>query len=182
MSTAPLRHEIERLLPDRPFAIEWWDGASTPATRPSEARFRVRSRRALGHALRAPGQLGLGRAYVSGELELADLDAVIDLLATWAPPPLGGADRRRLMLAALRAHGPALPPAPPAVELRPRGRRHSIARDKRAVTHHYDVSNDFFALFLDASMTYSCAVFARDDEPLEDAQERKLELVCSKLA
>ena len=65
------------------------------------------------------------------------------------------------------------------------GRRHSIARDARAVRHHYDVSNDFFELFLGPSMTYSCAVFAdpaSPDEPLEDAQRRKLELVCTKLA
>ncbi|MGH2917932.1 MAG: class I SAM-dependent methyltransferase, partial [Solirubrobacteraceae bacterium] len=76
------------------------------------------------------------------------------------------------------------PPARPAVELRPRGKRHSIERDARAVRHHYDVSNDFFALFLDASMTYSCAIFedpASDAEPLESAQERKLETVCRKL-
>ena len=77
------------------------------------------------------------------------------------------------------------PPRRPAVELRPRGRRHSIARDARAVRHHYDVANEFFALFLDASMTYSCAIFddpSRDDEPLESAQERKLETICRKLA
>jgi cyclopropane-fatty-acyl-phospholipid synthase len=73
-------------------------------------------------------------------------------------------------------------PRTPAVELRPEGRRHSIARDKRAVTHHYDVSNDFFALFLDESMTYSCAIWSRGAETLEEAQRTKLELVCSKLA
>src|SRR5262249_53031913 len=55
-------------------------------------------------------------------------------------------------------------------------------RDARAVRHHYDVSNDFFALFLDASMTYSCGVFSRGADTLEAAQEAKLELVCTKLA
>jgi cyclopropane-fatty-acyl-phospholipid synthase len=181
MSSAPLRAELERLLPDRPFTIEWWDGARTPATRDGAPVFGA-SRRALGHALRAPGQLGLGRAYVSGDLGVDDLDAVIDLLATWTPPPVDGAARRRLLLAALRAHGLAAPPRPPAAELRPRGRRHSIARDARAVRHHYDVSNDFFALFLDESMTYSCAIFSRGARTLEEAQEAKLELVCTKLA
>jgi cyclopropane-fatty-acyl-phospholipid synthase len=110
---------------------------------------------------------------------------VLDLLRDWSPPAIDGAARRRLLLAATRAIGVMRPPRPPAVELRPRGRRHSIARDARAVRHHYDVSNDFFALFLGASMTYSCAVFADPasaDEPLEDAQRRKLELVCTKLA
>jgi cyclopropane-fatty-acyl-phospholipid synthase len=64
----------------------------------------------------------------------------------------------------------------------PRGRRHSRDRDARAVRHHYDVSNEFFALFLDESMTYSCAVFSRGAETLEDAQVEKLEMVCRKLA
>ena len=69
-----------------------------------------------------------------------------------------------------------------AAELRPQGRRHSIERDRRSVRHHYDVSNAYFALFLDASMTYSCAVWSRGAETLEDAQRTKLELVCQKLA
>jgi cyclopropane-fatty-acyl-phospholipid synthase len=74
-----------------------------------------------------------------------------------------------------------LPPTPPAAELAPRGGRHTRERDARAVRHHYDVSNDFFALFLDRSMTYSCGVFSRGADTLEAAQEAKLELVCAKL-
>jgi cyclopropane-fatty-acyl-phospholipid synthase len=176
-----LRRELARALPDRPFAIQWWDGARTEPSRDGGPTFRVRSPRVLGHALRAPGQLGIGRAYASGELEVDDLDGAIALLTTWAPPPLDGATKRRLALAALRAHGLALPPPPPAAELRPRGERHSVARDARAVRHHYDVSNEFFALFLDESMTYSCAFFSRGGPSLEEAQEAKRELVCAKL-
>ncbi|MDQ6744557.1 MAG: cyclopropane-fatty-acyl-phospholipid synthase family protein, partial [Actinomycetota bacterium] len=74
------------------------------------------------------------------------------------------------------------PPRPPATELRLRGERHTLTRDRRAVRHHYDAGNDFFGLFLDRSMTYSCALFSRGAETLEEAQEAKLELVCSKLA
>ena len=111
--------------------------------------------------LRAPGQLGLGRAYVAGALEVDDVDKVLELLDGYSPPPIdvrakAPAGRRR---GARR--GAARVPSCPAVELRPQGRRHSIARDKRAVTHHYDVSNEFFALFLDESMTYSCAIWSR---------------------
>jgi cyclopropane-fatty-acyl-phospholipid synthase len=179
--TEPLRRELERALPSRPFSIELWDGTRLPSTAGDGPVFRARSRAALGHALRAPGQLGLGRAYVSGELEVDDLDAVIELLNTWRAPKLDRTGRARLALAAARACGLRLPPAAPAAELRPRGRRHSRARDARAVRHHYDVSNDFFALFLDASMTYSCALFSRGADTLEDAQEAKLELVCRKL-
>jgi cyclopropane-fatty-acyl-phospholipid synthase len=74
-----------------------------------------------------------------------------------------------------------MPPPAPTAELRPLGMRHSKDRDARAVRHHYDVSNDFFALFLDRSMTYSCAFFSRDGHSLESAQEAKLELTCRKL-
>jgi cyclopropane-fatty-acyl-phospholipid synthase len=182
-----LRRELAVALPERPFELQFWDGSALPATAGNGHHpiFSAHSPRAVAHALLAPGQLGLSRAYVSGELEVDDLDAVLDLLRDWSPPAIDGATQRRLLLAAARAVGVMRPPRPPAVELRPRGRRHSIARDARAVRHHYDVSNDFFELFLGPSMTYSCAVFADPasaDEPLEDAQRRKLELVCTKLA
>jgi cyclopropane-fatty-acyl-phospholipid synthase len=88
----------------------------------------------------------------------------------------------RLAIAAARACGLTAPPRVPRAELRPRGRLHSKERDARAVRHHYDVSNDFFKLFLDESMTYSCAIFSRGATTLEDAQRAKLDLVCSKLA
>jgi cyclopropane-fatty-acyl-phospholipid synthase len=83
----------------------------------------------------------------------------------------------------VRAAGLQRPPRRPAAELRPRGRRHSIERDRRAVRHHYDVSNEYFALFLDESMTYSCAFFSRAGEnaTLEEAQEAKLALTAQKL-
>jgi cyclopropane-fatty-acyl-phospholipid synthase len=181
--TGPLRSEIERCFPARPFSIRFWDGSVVPATSAGGPTFAVRSPRALGHALRAPGQLGLGRAYVSGELEPDDLDAVIEVLDRWRPAPIGALARARLLGAALLAHGLTPPPATPRSELRPRGERHTKARDARAVRHHYEVSNEFFALFLDSSMTYSCAFFSRASEPtLEAAQEAKLELCCTKLA
>jgi cyclopropane-fatty-acyl-phospholipid synthase len=161
--------------------VEFWDGSRLPATDAGGPVFRVRSPAALAHALRAPGQLGLGRAYVSGALEVGDIDAVLALLDSWQPPPLDRATRVRLALAAARACGLMRPPRVPAAELRPSGRRHSRERDARAVRHHYNVSNDFFALFLDDSMTYSCAFFSRGADTLEDAQEAKLELVCRKL-
>ncbi|HEY5318643.1 MAG TPA: cyclopropane-fatty-acyl-phospholipid synthase family protein [Solirubrobacteraceae bacterium] len=178
---ARLRATIEDALPDRPFSIEWWDGVVTPSTNGGGPVLSVRSPRALGHALRAPGQLGIGRAYVSGEISVSDLDEAIRLLRSWQPPPLDGAARRRLLLAAIQAHGLGLLPPPPAIEHKPQGQRHSPGRDARAVRHHYDVSNEFFALFLDRSMTYSCAIFSRGATTLEEAQETKLELVCHKL-
>jgi cyclopropane-fatty-acyl-phospholipid synthase len=182
-TTAPLRREIEARIPERPFAVEFWDGSRLPSTDGNGGpTFRVRSPRAAAHALRAPGQLGLGRAYVSGELEVDDIDAVIALLDSWQPPALDGADRRALLLGAVRAAGLTAPPRRPAAELRPSGRRHSKERDARAVRHHYDVSNEFFALFLGESMTYSCAFWGAGARTLEEAQEEKLETVARKLA
>src|SRR6201996_8973744 len=183
-NTAPLRREIAARIPPRPFTVLFWDGTSLPATEGEGGpTFTVRSPRAAAHALRAPGQLGLGRAYVSGELEVDDIDAVIDLPGTWQPPSLDGADKRALLLGAVRAAGITAPPARPAAELVPSGRRHSKERDARAVRHHYDVSNEFFSLFLDESMTYSCANFSRSGaKTLEEAQEAKLDMVATKLA
>jgi cyclopropane-fatty-acyl-phospholipid synthase len=181
-NAAPLRREIEARLPDRPFTIAFWDGTEVPATDAGGPTFTVRSPRAAAHALMAPGQLGLGRAYVSGELEVDDIDAVIELLDGWQPPPLDGAAKRALLLGAVRAAGLTKPPHRPAAELRPSGRRHSKERDARAVRHHYDVSNEYFELFLGPTMVYSCAIFSRGAKTLEEAQEEKLDTVARKLA
>ncbi len=162
--------------------MEFWDGTRLAATNGGGPTFYVRSPKAAAHALRAPGQLGLGRAYVSGALEVDDIDSVIELLDNWQPPPLEGGDKARLLLAAVRAAGLSRPPRRPAAELRPSGRRHSKERDAEAVRHHYDVSNEFFSLFLDDSTTYSCAIFSRGAKTLEEAQEEKLETVARKLA
>jgi cyclopropane-fatty-acyl-phospholipid synthase len=181
-STAPIRAELESALPERPFTVAFWDGSELPSTNGGGPRFSVRSPAAFAHALRAPGQLGLGRAYVSGELDVDDVDAVLDLLDGWQPPALDRGARARLALAAARASGLRLPPRPPQAELRPRGKRHSRERDERAVRHHYDLPPEFFQLFLGPSLTYSCAIFSRGATTLEEAQETKLELVCTKLA
>jgi cyclopropane-fatty-acyl-phospholipid synthase len=182
-NTTPLRREIETRLPERPFTIEFWDGSKVASTSEDGPTFSVRSPKALAHVMRAPGQLGLGRAYVSGEIAVDDIDAVIRVLGGWQPPSLDGADKRALLKAAARAMGLTLPPPRPASELRPSGRRHSKERDARAVRHHYDVSNEFFELFLGPTMVYSCAIW-RDGEmkTLEEAQEEKLDTVARKLA
>jgi cyclopropane-fatty-acyl-phospholipid synthase len=180
--TAPLRHEIEARIPERPFTVEFWDGTRLPSTGGDGPTFFIRSPQAAAHVLRAPGQLGLGRAYVSGEIEVDDMDAVIEVLDSWQAPSLERGDVARLLLGAVRAAGLTRPPRRPAAELVLSGRRHSKERDARAVRHHYDVSNDFFALFLDKSMTYSCAFFAEGAATLEAAQEEKLETVARKLA
>jgi cyclopropane-fatty-acyl-phospholipid synthase len=180
--TAPLRRELETALPHRPFTVRFWDGTVVRATESDTPTFTISSPRALAHALRAPGELGLGRAYVDGLIEVDDLDAALLIVDSFAPPHIGLAQQGRLALAVIRACGLVLPPRRPVSELRLRGERHTIMRDRHAVRHHYNVGNDFFALFLDRSMTYSCAYWAGGAQTLEEAQEAKLELVCKKLA
>ncbi len=180
-STHALRDELQAALPQRPFTLRFWDGNGVHATEPGAPTFSFRSPRALAHVLRAPGELGIGRAYVDGSLEVDDLDAALRVVDAFEAPSLTLRGRARLGLAMLRACGLTPPPRAPAVELRLRGERHTIARDRRAVRHHYDAGNEFFALFLDDSMTYSCALFSRGARTLEEAQHAKLELVCTKL-
>jgi cyclopropane-fatty-acyl-phospholipid synthase len=177
----PLRRELGRALPERPFTLRFWDGSELSGTGAGPL-LHLRSPRAAGQLLRAPGQLGLGRAYVTGDLEIDDLDGVVGLIDSWRPPSLDRSARARLAARALLTAVLAPPPRRPAAELVPRGRRHSRVRDARAVRHHYDLPPEFFALFLDASMTYSCAIFSRGATTLEEAQAHKLELVCRKLA
>jgi cyclopropane-fatty-acyl-phospholipid synthase len=168
-------------LPRRPFGLRFWDGSEVPATEADAPTLTFRTPRALAHALRAPGELGLGRAYVTGMLEVDDLEAALRMVDEFEAPPLTLAQKAGLAVGVIRACGLVLPPPVPATELRLRGQRHSIGRDRRAVRHHYDVGNEFFALFLDRSMTYSCAYFSGGASTLEEAQEAKLELVCTKL-
>jgi cyclopropane-fatty-acyl-phospholipid synthase len=181
--TASFRTALEDALPERPFRVVLWDGSEIPPTEHNGGpTFTATSPQALAHVLRAPGELGLGRAYVTGAIDVDDLDAVVKVVDTWDPPPIDRRTKAKLALAALRATGVVRPPGPPSSELPPKGRFHSIARDSRAVRHHYDVPPEFFRLFLGPTMTYSCAIFSRGAKTLEEAQETKLELVCQKLA
>jgi cyclopropane-fatty-acyl-phospholipid synthase len=180
--TAPLREALSANLPRRPFAVRFWDGTEVPATDPGSPTLTFTSPQALAHALRAPGELGLGRAYVAGMIEVDDLEGALRMVDEFEPPRLSIAQRVGMAIAVIRACGVVAPPRAPGAELRLRGQRHTIARDRRAVRHHYDVGNEFFALFLDSSMTYSCAYFRGGASTLEEAQKAKLELVCKKLA
>jgi cyclopropane-fatty-acyl-phospholipid synthase len=144
-------------------------------------------RRALRRLLWAPNELGLARAFVSGDLDvetdffesLSHLERIIGPDA--GPAHVDTATKRDMLKAGweLRAFGPA--PKPPAEEIRLGGRLHSRRRDAQAISHHYDVGNDFYALVLGPSMTYSCAVWDDKAESLEDAQTAKVDLVARKL-
>jgi cyclopropane-fatty-acyl-phospholipid synthase len=180
--TAPLRSELSRILPTRPFHLRFWDGTVVPATTDPAPEFRVLTPTAVAHFLRAPNELGLGRAYVDGDLAVDDLDAAFGVVDAWEPINIPLADKARLSVAAMIAASRAGVPRVPPLELALTGRRHTPERDAEAIRYHYDVGNDFFALFLDESMTYSCAIYSRGATTLEEAQRTKLDLVAQKLA
>ncbi|MFD3947805.1 class I SAM-dependent methyltransferase [Streptomyces sp. NPDC058579] len=173
-----------------PVRLRAWDGTEAgPADGPVLI---VRHRRALRRLLWKPGELGLARAWVAGEIDVeGDLYTVLDRLAGvfWdrgeetrsALESVRDPKLRAAAAALVKLAGPYPPPAPPAEEVRRRtGSRHSKHRDKQAISHHYDVGNDFYELVLGPSMVYSCAYWT-DDGNLEDAQRDKLDLIARKL-
>jgi len=135
----------------------------------------------------APNELGVARAHVAGELELEGpfveglerLDALAR--STGFDVDLDWAAKWQLAKGAARLGVIGLPPKPPAEEIRLGGRLHSRKRDAAAISHHYDVGNDFYALVLGPSMTYSCAVWEKPDTTLEEAQIAKVDLIARKL-
>jgi cyclopropane-fatty-acyl-phospholipid synthase len=161
-------------------AVAGYDG-SRAGPSDAVATLVVRSPDALRRMLTAPGELGLVRAYVAGDLDVeGDIYAALDLQQrVWSRtrPTLGqwSALLRCVGVSRLR------PLRRPPEEARLRGRRHSPARDAAAIAHHYDVSDAFYRLILGPSMTYSCAVWPGPDMSLEQAQAAKYELVSRKL-
>jgi cyclopropane-fatty-acyl-phospholipid synthase len=147
-----------------------------------------RSPDALRRLIYAPNELGLGRAYVSGDVDIDgdvfDLLALRDRLASRREDTKLDLGRERwvkLLQAGRRLGAFGAPLPPPPEEARLKGRRHSKSRDAAAIAHHYDVSNDFYRLLLGETMTYSCAYFPSDGLSLDDAQRAKYDLICKKL-
>lgn len=180
----PLFGALDRRLPGGfPYELCFWDGSALAGSGSERITIEVRSPRALAYLLREPNQLGLGRAWVSSELDVkGDLERALVLGDRFKDLRVGLAERVRAARAARRlgALGLRRPP-PPASEARLGGKRHSRARDRLAVRHHYDVSNRFYRIVLGPSMVYSCAYYASPEDPLEEAQERKLDVICRKL-
>jgi cyclopropane-fatty-acyl-phospholipid synthase len=169
----------------RDFAIRLWDDTAKEPEAGQPARFTltIADPSALRRALSGPEslELGLSRAYLARELDVeGDLEAIFPLVQhILEERKLTRRDKLRL---ARRIR--ALPQPSEDGSLAPaklHGSPLSLTRARTAISYHYDLPAEFYALFLDRRMTYSCAYYASDDEDLDTAQERKLELVCRKL-
>ena len=165
-----------------PLRLEFYDG-STAGPPDAKAKLTVKSRDGLARFLSRPGELGIVRAYVSGDVDIdGDLftaleeAANLDLGFRTVDPKAALALLRATGLGVLRS------PPPPPEEAHLHGGLHTKGRDRAAISHHYDVSNDFYRLVLGPSMVYSCALWDSADATLEEAQAAKLELICQKLA
>lgn len=170
----------------RSFAVRLWDGTVEPPAGAAPPFTLVLSEPgALRRMLVPPSELSIVEAYLSGAIDVeGDLEVASDLA-----DEIGRRLRSARTLARLLPHVLALPAGGPARaegdpqhrRFRVRGRRHSQTRDAAAIRYHYDVGNEFFSLFLDRRLVYSCAYFATGSEDLDTAQTAKLEHICRKL-
>ncbi|MEV7397509.1 cyclopropane-fatty-acyl-phospholipid synthase family protein [Aeromicrobium sp. NPDC092404] len=174
-----------------PIRLRAWDGSEAGV--PGAPTVVIRNKRALRHVLWSPGELGVARAYVQGDLDVeGDLGEA--LRAMWdavrdARTADGAAGRPRIgprqvaRAAALAVRLGAIGPRPPrpAAESNLTGEVHSKERDLAAISHHYDLSNEFYELILDPNMAYSSGFHSSPDMGLEEAQVAKLHLICRKL-
>ena len=170
-----------------PIRLRAWDGSETgPATGPVLV---LNSRRALRRLLWSPGELGLAEAYISGDVDVEG-DLAQGLSTVWnaaksgevGRPKVGLTRWPRLAVEAAKLGVVGLRPPAPGQAASLKGRKHTRDRDRAAIAHHYDLSNDFYELLLDPSMAYSCAYYV--DGPgteLSVAQNAKLDLICRKL-
>jgi cyclopropane-fatty-acyl-phospholipid synthase len=182
-----------------PVGVRAWDGsravpADVPSDMPADMPADVptvvlRSPRALRRLLTRPGELGLARAYICGDLDVeGDPDAALRRIRQASETAahknfMSPGALLALVSAAAQVRAVGLPPQPPTIEARVGGRLHSRRRDRAVIAHHYDTSNEFYELLLGKHLAYSCAYWTPEtaDADLDTAQRAKFDLVCRKL-
>jgi cyclopropane-fatty-acyl-phospholipid synthase len=184
MSRLPVADALSAVLPAQ-VRVEAYDGS---ADGPSDADvvLRVQSPKALSHLVSAPGELGMARAYISGELDVDAPDhyTLLRALTRTKMGELTWNERLQVLRALGReaVHWVEPPPQEVGAKRYVAGlRRHTKGRDALAISHHYDVSNTFYSWVLGPSMAYTCAVYPTPEATLEQAQFAKFDLVCQKL-
>ena len=169
--------------------MRYWDGTVEPAGR-GAAPFTLvlREPSALRQMLLPPTELAIVEAYLSGAIEIeGELSAAValgDSIMTRVASPRTLVSLTRDLMTLPRPHHNGdgdIRDRRSASTVAPIGQKHEESRDRAAISYHYDVGNEFYALWLDRRMVYSCAYFHRDDDTLDAAQEAKLDLVCRKL-
>ncbi|MHB0857748.1 MAG: class I SAM-dependent methyltransferase [Anaerolineae bacterium] len=162
--------------------VRLWDGALWPDTQSRRVTLVLEHAGALRAMLLPASEVGLGEAYVYGDIDIeGEIEAVFSAIEKLLCKPPRGSAKLRLGRKLLTL------PEPPRRERARRGpaklsgRTHSLRRDRQAISYHYDVSNDFYALWQDSHMVYSCAYFCDEGDDLETAQCNKLDYICRKL-
>jgi cyclopropane-fatty-acyl-phospholipid synthase len=172
-----------------PVRIRAWDGTEAG---PADATvLHITSRKALRRLLWEPNELGIAQAYITREVDVpAGAHALNEgLKAIWrharannaGPVELTAAQKAKAAALAVRLGALGRKPAVPQSQARLDGDLHSTTRDRKAISFHYDLSNEFYQLILDESMAYSCAYYADENTTLAEAQKAKLDLICTKL-
>lgn len=185
-----ISHEVLGLLCGtslpRGLAMRYWDDTIWPETmaqQPARATLVLARPNALRLMLLPPTERSLGEAYIQGVFDIeGDIEAAFQLKEHFLS--LSHTPARLLQVTRLLRRLPGDEPRPLGEEslaARLRGPRHSRQRDRHAIQYHYDLSNDFYALWLDRRMVYSCAYFETGTEDIDTAQEAKLDLICRKL-
>lgn len=181
---------LAALFGERPEAmrVRLWDGTYWPDDSPKAGTLVLNHPGALRAMFMPANEVALGEAYLYDDFDVeGNMEAVYAAGEQILQHPPGWRERwqlwrllRRLPNESRRREALAQASGDRGRAL-VRGRRHSQARDRQAVTYHYDVSNDFYRLWQDSEMVYSCAYFASPDQDLESAQARKLDVICRKL-
>jgi cyclopropane-fatty-acyl-phospholipid synthase len=177
---------LQKLLehhPARNFAVRFWDGSTWPPSAGLPAAFTLVLRHpgALRRMFWPPSDLALGEAYIYNDFDIqGDVIEFFQFVQQLGTTTRSATENMILGTILFKLPDPGgTPTGPQAAELS--GSQHSRERDRQAVSYHYDVSNDFFSLWLDSRMVYSCAYFTDADQDLDAAQANKLDLICRKL-
>ena len=152
---------VERMRGQRiPLSFRLWNGTEVDLSDNKCVTINIPTVTALRHFF-SPTLGTLSRAYVEGEIDVEGratdvVDVAARLTASGSP---SGKDMRR----------------------RTRMVHHNRKMDAASIAYHYDVSNEFYSHWLDSGMVYSCAYFRNEDDPLEVAQEQKIDHILCKL-
>ena len=178
--TQQLLEAITEDYPGRDFAIRFWDGSTWGNVEDPRFTFVLKHPSAVRRMLSGANQLTMGEAYIYDDFDLeGDMEAAFEFAEYLISHELEIS--KKLQLAALLLKLPGRPRSLALVDPKLEGALHSRQRDREAVTYHYNLSNDFYSLWLDRRMVYSCAYFESGDEDIDTAQEQKLDYICRKL-